>query len=51
MRCIHNIQTIPLKNVLLIKYHFKEKENQTLSDFIIPMLEYFSEKKASIKNY
>ena len=49
MRRVHNIPKIPLKNVLMMKYHFKEKEAQALSDFIMPMLEYLPEKRASAR--
>ena len=49
MRRVHNIPRIPLKNVLMMKYHFKEKEAQALSDFIMPMLEYLPEKRASAR--
>ena len=33
----------------MMKYHFKEKEAQALSDFIMPMLEYLPEKRASAR--
>ena len=49
MRRIHNIPKIPLKMVLMMKYHFKEKEAQALSDFLMPMLEYLPEKRASAR--
>ena len=49
MRRVHNIPKIPLKYVLMMKYHFKEKEAQALSDFIMPMLEYLPEKRASAR--
>ena len=35
--------------VLMMKYHFKEKEAQALSDFLMPMLEYLPEKRASAR--
>ena len=49
MRRVHNIPRIPLKTVLMMKYHFKEKEAEALSDFLMPMLEYLPEKRASAK--
>ena len=49
MRRVHNIPRIPLKTVLIMKYHFKEKEAEALSDFLMPMLEYLPEKRASAK--
>ena len=49
MRRVHNIPKIPLKMVLMMKYHFKEKEAQALSDFLMPMLEYLPEKRASAR--
>jgi serine/threonine-protein kinase SRPK3 len=49
MRRVHNIPNIPLKTVLMMKYHFKEKEAQALSDFLMPMLEYLPEKRASAR--
>ena len=31
------------------KYHFKEKEAQALTDFMMPMLEYYPERRASAR--
>ena len=49
MRRVHNIPNIPLKTVLMMKYHFKEKEAEALSNFLMPMLEYLPEKRASAR--
>ena len=38
-----------MKNVLIKKYHFKENEAEALSNFMLPMLEYYPEKRASAK--
>jgi serine/threonine protein kinase len=38
-----------LKDVLVKKYHFKKNEAIALNDFLLPMLEYCPEKRASAK--
>jgi serine/threonine-protein kinase SRPK3 len=38
-----------IKDILIDKYYFKEKEAQALTDFIMPMLEYFPEKRATAR--
>ena len=49
LKRIKGLQYFPLKSVLIRKYHFKEAEAQALSDFMMPMLEYYPEKRASAK--
>ncbi len=49
LKRIKGLQYFPLKNVLIKKYHFKENEAEALSDFMLPMLEYYPEKRASAK--
>ena len=46
---IKNLQFWSLKNVLITKYKIKENEAKSLSDFLLPMLEYYPEKRASAK--
>jgi serine/threonine protein kinase len=48
-RRIRGLQFFPLKKVLTNKYNFKENEAQALSDFMMPMLEYYPEKRASAR--
>lgn len=38
-----------LKDVLVKKYHFKKNEAIALNDFLLPMLEYCPEKRASAR--
>jgi len=38
-----------LKDVLVKKYHMKKKEAQNLNDFLLPMLEFSPDKRASAK--
>ena len=49
MRRIKEIKFIPLKEILVKKYHFKENEAQALTDFLLPMLEYYPERRASAR--
>ena len=49
LRRIKKLVYYPLKNVLMEKYNFKEKEAQALTDFMLPMLEYYPEKRASAR--
>ncbi len=49
LRRIKKLVYYPLKTVLVEKYHFKEKEAQALADFLMPMLEYYPEKRASAR--
>ena len=39
----------PIKDILVKKYNFKEKEAKAFSDFLMPMLEYYPDKRASAK--
>ena len=49
LRRIRGLQFFPLKKILVKKYHFKENEAEALSDFMMPMLEYYPEKRASAR--
>ena len=49
MRRIKEIKYIPLKDILVKKYHFKENEAQALTDFLLPMLEFYPERRASAR--
>ena len=44
LRRIKNRKFIGLKDILVKKYHFKEFEAQALTDFLLPMLEYYPER-------
>ena len=41
------ISYMPLKELLMKKYYIKENEANALTDFLMPMLEYYPEKRAS----
>ena len=43
------IRHISLKNLLVLRYHIKENEAQSLTEFIMPMLEYYPEKRISAR--
>ena len=49
MRRVKEIKYIPLKDILVKKYHFKENEAQALTDFLLPMLEFYPERRASAR--
>ena len=49
MRRVKEIKYIPLKEILVKKYHFKENEAQALTDFLMPMLEFYPERRASAR--
>ena len=50
LRRIKNLIYFPIKDILVKKYHFKEKEAKAFSDFLMPMLEYYPEKRASARD-
>ena len=50
LKRIQKLVYYPLKNVLMEKYHFKEKEAKALNDFLMPMLEYYPDKRASARD-
>lgn len=50
LRRIKGLQYYSLKTIMIKKYHFKEKEAQAFSDFLMPMLEYYPEKRASARD-
>lgn len=47
LRKIRGLNYWPLKKVLMEKYKFKEKEAQSFSDFLTPLLEWDPEKRAT----
>ena len=49
MRRVKEIKYVPLKDILVKKYHFKEFEAQALTDFLLPMLEFYPERRASAR--
>ena len=49
LKRIKNIKKINLKDILINKYYFKENEAQALTGFIMPMLEYYPEKRATAR--
>ena len=50
MRRVKDIKYIPLCDILIHKYHFKEFEAKALTDFMMPMLEWYPEKRASARD-
>ena len=44
---IKGLQHWPLKKVLMEKYKMKEEEAEQLADFLLPMLEWYPEKRAT----
>lgn len=46
---IRGLQHWPLKKVLMEKYKFIETEAEALADFLLPMLEWYPEKRATAK--
>ena len=50
LRRIKNLIYFPIKDILVKKYHFKEKEAKAFSDFLMPMLEYYPEIRASARD-
>ena len=50
LRRIKNLIYFPIKDILVKKYNFKEKEAQAFSDFLMPMLEYYPDKRASARD-
>ena len=49
LRRIKNLIYFPIKDILVKKYNFKEKEAKAFSDFLMPMLEYYPDKRASAR--
>ncbi len=49
LRRIKGLNYYSLKTILVKKYHFKDAEAQALSDFLMPMLEWYPEKRASAR--
>jgi len=47
LRRISGLNYWPLKKVLMEKYRIKEEEAQALSDFLVPMLEWYPHKRAT----
>lgn len=46
---IRGLQHWPLKKVLMEKYRFIESEAESLAEFLLPMLEWYPEKRATAK--
>jgi len=49
LRNIHGLRYWPLKRVLMEKYKFIESEADALTDFLLPMLEWKPDKRATAK--
>ena len=49
MRRVKEIKHISIKDILVKKYHFKEFEAQALAEFLLPMLEFYPERRASAR--
>ena len=49
MRRIKEIKHKGIKEILIKKYHFKEFEAQALTEFLLPMLEFYPERRASAR--
>ena len=49
MRRVKEIKHIGIKDILVKKYHFKEFEAQALAEFLLPMLEFYPERRASAR--
>jgi serine/threonine-protein kinase SRPK3 len=47
LRRIRGLNFWPLKKVLIEKYRFKEKEAVSFADFLMPLLDWNPEKRAS----
>ena len=44
---MRKMQGINLKNLLVLRYHLKENEARSLTEFLMPMLEWYPERRAS----
>jgi len=49
LKCIKGLSFWPLKKVLMEKYMIKEKEAEAFADFLMPMLEWYPERRATAK--
>ena len=49
LKRIKDVRHLSLKNILVQKHHIKENEAQALVDFLMPMLEYYPEKRISAR--
>ena len=49
LKRIKDIRHLSLKNILVQKHHIKENEAQALVNFLMPMLEYYPEKRISAR--
>lgn len=50
LKRVKGLQFWPLRNVLMEKYKFKESEARALEDFLMPMLEYHPERRATAQD-
>ena len=49
LKRINGLHYWPLKKVLVEKYHFKEDEAIAFADFIVPMLAWYPDKRATAR--
>ena len=49
LKRVGDVRHLSLKNILVKKYHIKENEAQALVSFLMPMLEYYPEKRISAR--
>ena len=49
LKRINGLNYWPLPRVLIEKYHFKEAEAEAFSDFLLPMLAWHPDKRATAK--
>ena len=49
LKRIKDVRHLSLKNILVHHHHIKENEAQALVDFLMPMLEYYPEKRISAR--
>lgn len=47
LKRISGLNYWPLRKVLVEKYHFKEDEAVAFAEFLVPMLEWYPEKRAT----
>lgn len=47
LRRIKGLQYWPIKSVLMEKYRFKEEEASAFADFLVPMLRYYPDQRAT----
>ena len=50
LKRIRGLRLWPLKKVLMEKYKMKESEAESFSDFLLPMLEWYPERRATAQD-